>query len=161
MAGHFDGRTGQSGRTHVLDRHDSSCFKCLKGGFDQKLFGKRIADLDVRALRVTVFAEGITGKCGTVNSVLTGSRAEVDDRITNSRGGGGRDLFDRKNANAHRINQRVSAVARVEIHFTGNGWNTNAIAVACDASNDVLKEISISLNDFRLFSPIMDGADSE
>jgi hypothetical protein len=56
LGAHLDGRAGQAGSAHVLDRDDAPGHE-LEAGFQQQLLGEGVADLHGRALLLDRFVE--------------------------------------------------------------------------------------------------------
>ena len=57
LAGHLDRRRREAGSPHVLDADDRVLGHELEAGFDQELFGERVADLNGGALFVGTVVE--------------------------------------------------------------------------------------------------------
>src|SRR5581483_2744048 len=79
---HLAGGTSQAGGAHVLNANDSASLHGLQASFEQQLFEKWIADLDIRPFRFRLFAELFAGHGGAMNAVAAGLRADIDDRIS-------------------------------------------------------------------------------
>ncbi len=92
LGAHFDRRTGQPRRAHVLDRDHAIRRHDFEAGFQQQLFREGIADLHGRALLRGIVVE--LGGChrGAVNAVAAGLRTEIDDRHVHAGGGRIKDL---------------------------------------------------------------------
>ena len=82
LAGHLDRRGGQARGAHVLDRDDRVACHQFEAGFDQELFGERVADLHGRALLLGVVAEFGRGHRRAVDAVAPGLGADIDDEIS-------------------------------------------------------------------------------
>jgi len=140
---HLDRAAGQSGRTHVLDRDDGTGGESLKGRLDQQLLRERVADLHVRPLRVAVLPQGLTRERGAMDAVLARRRAEVDHGVADPFGFGRGDLLEANEADTHRIDERIAAVARVEGDLARHGGHAHAIAVSGDARDDMLEQVAV------------------
>ena len=81
-------------------------------------------------------------KVRAVDAVAPGRRAEVEHRVADPRGRGGRHLVEPQNPHAHRVDERVARVARVERDFAPDGGDADAVAVARDPRDDVLEEVA-------------------
>ena len=139
---HFDRRRGQAGRAHVLDRHDGVGRHQLQAGFEQQLFGERVADLHGRPLLLAVVLEGRRGHGRAVDAVAPGLGADIDHRIARARRRRIENPVRRRDADGHGVDQDVAVIGRVEIAFAAHGRHAHAVAVAGDARHDAGNEMA-------------------
>ncbi len=111
LGAHLDRRAGEPRRAHVLDRDDATLLHDLEAGFEQKLFGERIADLHGRALLLGVLVELGRRHAGAVNAVAAGLGAEIDDRHADARCRRVENLVGLGEADRHGVDQVVAVVA--------------------------------------------------
>ena len=142
LARHLDRGRGQPRGTHILDRDDRVGLHQFEAGLDQQFFGERVADLHGRPLFAGVAAKLGRGHCRTVNAVAPGLGADIDDRVTRSGGGRIEDAVGAGEPDAHRIDQDVAVVGRVELAFAADRRHADAIAVAADAGDDAGHEMA-------------------
>ena len=108
----------------------------LEAGLEQQLLGERIADLHGRALLLGLVVELGRGHGGAVDAVAAGLGADIDDRDCRRRRPCRiEDLVGAGEADAHRVDQDVAVVGRVEIDLAADGRHADAIAVAADAGD--------------------------
>src|SRR5207237_232062 len=88
---HLHRRAGPPRGAHVLNRDHAILGHDLQAGFEQQLFGERVADLHGRALALGILAEFRRRHAGAVDAVASGLRAEIDDRHSDA---GGRRVED-------------------------------------------------------------------
>ena len=105
-----DGRRGEARRAHVLDGDDRVGRHQLEAGFEQQLFGERIADLHRRALLFRILVELGRRHGRAVDAVAPGLGADIDDGIAGALGGRQEDLVRAREADAHRVDQNVAVV---------------------------------------------------
>ena len=135
LGAHLDRRAGQPRRAHVLDGDDAALRHDLEAGFEQQLFGERIADLHGRALLLGVLAELGRGHAGAVDAVAAGLGAEIDDRHADAGRRRVEDLVLLGEADRHGVDQAVAVVAGVEAHLAADRRHAEGIAVAADAGD--------------------------
>ncbi len=142
LAGHLDRGRGQAGSPHVLDRDDRVPLHQFETGLDQELFGERVADLDRRPLFAGVAAEFGRGHRGAMDTVAPGFGPDIDDRV--SRPGRGRieDPVGAGEPDAHRVDQDIAIVRRVELALAADRRHADAIAVAADPGDDAGHEMA-------------------
>src|SRR4029079_3870070 len=58
-------------------------------------------------------------------------------------GAGAREASVRHDADAHRVHQRVGAVARGEVYLAANRGHAHAVAVVRDAGDDALEQVAV------------------
>ena len=140
LARHLDGGRGQARRAHVLNGGDRAGGHQLQRGLDQKLFRERVADLHRGALFLGILGELDRGHGGAVDAVAAGLRAEIDHRQARLRRGGIEDLVRVGQAHAHRVDEDVAVIARVEIRLAADGRHADAVAVAADARHHAFEQ---------------------
>ena len=142
LARHFDARRGQAGRAHVLNGDDRVRLHQLEASLDQQFLGKRIADLNGRALVLVALREVGRGHGRTVDAVAARLAADIDDRIADTRGGGVEDFVLIGDPDGHCVDQDVAVVSGVEIDLSADRGDADAIAVAADAGHHARDEVA-------------------
>ena len=100
-----------------------------------ELFHERIADLHRAALLLGGFlGQILRGKGRARETVATGGRADVEDRIADALGRAARDLLVAQHAEAEGVHERIALVGFVEIDLARDGRDAEAIAVVRDAA---------------------------
>ena len=133
---HFDGRTGEAGGAHVLDRDDGTGLHQFQAGFQQAFFGERITDLNRGALFFDRVVEFRRGHGRAADAVAAGLGAEIDDGKADAFGLGQEDRVGFGKAGGEGIDQAVAVVAGMELDFAADGRNAEGVAVAADAGDD-------------------------
>jgi hypothetical protein len=91
LGAHLHGGTGEAGRAHVLDGDDRAGLHQLEAGFQQALFGERVADLNRRALFLDGVVEFGRRHGRAADAVAAGLGAEIDHRQADALGLGQED----------------------------------------------------------------------
>jgi hypothetical protein len=76
-----------------------------------------------------------------VNAVAASARADGDDRISDALRHGANELVLVHQADAHRVDERIALVRRIERDLAGDGRYADAIAVVADAFHHAAEEI--------------------
>ena len=140
LARHLDGRTGQAGGAHVLDGDDRVGGHQFQACLDQELLGERIADLHGRPLFLRVGGK-LGGRHGrAVDAVAPGLRSDVDHRIADSGRGAEKDAILRRDADGHRVDQRIAIIGRMEVDLAAHRGDADAVAVAADATHHAIHD---------------------
>ena len=108
-------------------RHD------LEAGFEQELFGERIAHLHGRALLLRILAELGRRHGGAVDAVAAGLGAEIDDRLSDPGRGGIKDLGRIGDPDRHGVDQAIAVVAAVKADRAAHRRHPEGISIAADA----------------------------
>src|SRR5271157_1303680 len=132
---HLAGGTGQPGGAHVLDADDGAGLHGFKAGFEEELFHERVANLDVGPLGLRAFAELFAGHGGAVDAVAAGLGADVDDWVARAAGFGVEDFVLADQAEGEGVDQRVAAVAGLELGFAAQIGHAETVAVGGDAAD--------------------------
>ena len=114
----------------------------FKRGFEEKFFGERVADLHTRAFGVGLVGEVFGSEGGAVNTVASGARTDSHNQIPYAFCLRANELVFAHHANAHRVDQRISLVGRVEHDIARDGRNTHAVAVIADSLHNATDEIA-------------------
>ncbi len=93
----------------------------------------------MRLLRVVYGSE-----CGTVDAVPAGVGTDQQDDVANSRGSRPHQIIPARDADAHRVQQWIAGVCRVEEDVTGDGWDAETVPVAADPANDAGEEEAVA-----------------
>ena len=141
---HLAGGAGQSGRAHVLDAQDGSGPHGLQTGLEQQLLEKRVADLDVGSFLFRLFVELGRGHRGSVDTVATCFRSNINHRVSDSRGRAVENLIFREDAERKGIDQRVAAVAWLEDALSADRGHAETVAVVGNAAHDALGNVAVA-----------------
>src|SRR5688572_18681785 len=114
----------------------------LEARFEKKLFGERVTHLDSRPLCIAGLREILGSEGGSMNSVATRAGAYRHYRVAHALGLCPNQVFLVHQADAHRIDERIGLVSRVEDDLAGDGRNANAVTVVTNSLDDARKQIS-------------------
>ena len=114
----------------------------LEARLEEQLLGERIADLHARTLRLALRREIFRRERRAVNAVAPGARADGDDRIADALRHGANQLVLVQQADAHRVDERIALVRRIERDLAGDGRNADAVAVVADALHDAGEQVA-------------------
>ncbi len=140
LVAHLDGRAGEAGGAHVLDRDHGAGGHQLEAGFHQALFGEGVADLHGRTLGLDGVVELGGGHGGTADAVAASLGAEVDDRHPDAGGGRVEDRVGVGEAGGEGVDEAVAVIGGMEAQLSANGRHAEGIAVAADAGDDAVDE---------------------
>ena len=140
LVAHLDGRAGQAGGAHVLDRDDGAGGHQLEAGLEQALLGEGVADLDGRALFLDAGVELRRGHGRAADPVAAGLGAEVDHGHADAGGGRVEDRVGSGEAGGEGVDQAVAVVGGVEAQLAADGRHAESVAVAADAGDDAVDE---------------------
>ena len=142
--GQLAGGTRQSGSAQVLNGRDAVELVELQAGFTEQLLEEWVPNLDRGAprYRSLIHLHGGEGRAVDPVTACVGTNHEHDVA-------GAISLRAAKSAlghqpDAHRVDDRVVGVAAIEIHLTTDGWTAETVAVAADAGDDALEQVTIS-----------------
>src|SRR5262249_9012322 len=85
----------------------------------------------------------LRSKCRPCQSVASGGRADIKDRVADAGGAAADDLLMAQDAEAERVDERVALVTRIEINLTGYGRDAETIAVMPDAGDDLAEQAPV------------------
>src|SRR5437016_383156 len=105
-----------------------------------KVFFERIADLHRRPVFSRFFRQLTRSKRGAGQTIAPRFRAHVKDRVTDPTGCATSQLFVSQNAEAKNVHQWIAFKAFVEINFTADGRDADAIPVVRNPRNDTGEE---------------------
>src|SRR5687768_7795906 len=114
----------------------------LEARFEKKLFGERVTDLNPRPLCIACLREILGSERGSMNSVATRAGAYRHYRVAHALGLCPNQVFLVHQADAHRIDEGIGLVSRVEDNLAGDGWNADAVSVVTNSLDDARKQIS-------------------
>src|SRR5207302_273488 len=130
VARHLRERGGEPRGATVLERLDEAALDELDGGLDELLAGERVADLHRRPLLVGAFAELLAREhAGAANSVAAGRGAEEQDEVPRPARPRARHPLAGQEADAHRVDEAVVGVGRVEDTLAANRRDADRVAV--------------------------------
>jgi len=133
---HLDGRAGQAGGAHVLDRDDGAGRHQLEACFQQAFLRERVADLDGRPLLLDPVVELGRRHGRAADPVTARPGAEIDDRQADASGLGIEDRVRFREAGRKRVHQDVAVVPCIEIDLAAHRRYAKGIAVAADPRDD-------------------------
>ncbi len=113
----------------------SVCISSRQASIKQ-LLGERVADLHRRTLLGGVLGEFGRGHRRAVDAVAPGLGADIDHEIAGPGGGRIEDAVGAREADAHRVDQDVAVIGRVELALAADRRHADAIAVAADPGHD-------------------------
>ena len=142
-AGGFAGRTGEPGRAHVLDAGDRVGREQFQTGFEQQLFLEWIAHLNRGPVFARFFGQFPRGERRARQSIASGLRADIKNRIANPAGRAARQLLMPQNAETKNIHQRIALETFVEINLAADRRDADAVAVVRDARDDAGEEPAV------------------
>ena len=109
---------------------------------DQLLAGERVADLDGRPLLGAALGQVLAGQhAGAADAVAAGRRAVEDDRVAGPSRARARETVDRQQPDAHRVDEAVVLVGRVEDGLAADGRDAARVAVVADALDGALEAV--------------------
>ena len=109
---------------------------------DQLLPGERVADLNRRPLLGTALGQVLAGQhAGAADAVAAGRRAVENDRVAGPARARARHSVHREQPDAHRIDEAVVLVGRVEDRLAADGRDTARVAVVADALHGALEAV--------------------
>ena len=137
---HLAGGAGEAGRAHVLNADDGAGLHGFKAGFEQQLLHERVADLDVGALCFGAFLELFAGHGCAVDAVAAGLGADIDDGVAGAAGLGVEDFVFADQAEREGVDERIAAVAGLELGFAAEVGHAETVAVAGDAADHAFED---------------------
>ena len=79
---------------------------------------------------------------GAADAVAAGARAEQHDHVARPRGGGADQPLGRREADAHRVDEAVLLVRRLEVDLAADGRHADGVAVGGDAGHHALEQVA-------------------
>ena len=156
---HLAGGAGEAGRAHVLNADDGAGLHGFEAGFEQQLLHEGIADLDVGALGLGALVEFLAGHGGAVDAVAAGLGAYIDDGVAGAAGLGVEDFVLADQAQREGVDQRIAAVAGLELGFAAEIGHAEAVAVAGDAADHAFDDGVILVDELALFRVLAGSAE--
>ena len=132
---HLAGGAGEPGSAHVLNADDGAGLHGFKAGFEKELLHEGIADLDIGTLGLSAGVELFAGHGGAVDAVAAGLCSYIDDGVARAAGLAVEDFVDADQAEGEGVDQRVAAVAGLELGFAAEVGDAETVAVAGDAAD--------------------------
>ena len=143
VARHLGERRCEPGGAAVLQRLDEPALDELERDLDQPLAGERIADLDGRALVLRALAELLAREhARAADAVAARRRAVEDEREPAASRARPRHALGRQQADAHRVDEAVVLVGRVEHDLPAHGRHSDGVSVRADSGHSAL-EVSV------------------
>src|SRR2546427_2971083 len=134
---------GEPGGAEVLHRGYVVALDELEAGLEEELLQERIADLDRRTLGLVALAQlERRQQRGTGYAVPAGVGADEVDRVAGPRAAGPGDAPDRRDADAHRVDERVLVVCGIEADVPGDVRDAQTVAVERDAADDSAGQVA-------------------
>jgi hypothetical protein len=140
---HLRARAGEPRGPHVLNRHDEIRGDELETRLEEQLLGEGIAHLHLRAPRLAPLRQLLGREAGAVDPVAPGPRADAEQDVPHTVGGGPDQVRLPQQADAHGVHQRVSGVPRGEADLTAERRHPDAVAVVAHAAHDPGEEIPV------------------
>ena len=162
LGSHLRGRREQSCRAHVLQRLQQIAFRRFHASFEKSLLGEGVADLNLRLGRL--FARSFASvchlsvRCGflrgflrlsleslrchrrAVDSVSARFRAQIDDKVAFALRARRAELFGRRDAYGHGVDENVVVVVLVEVALSAQRRDACAIAVEGDSFDNAFEQ---------------------
>ncbi len=139
---HFNGRTGETCSTHILNGDNRTRSHQLKAGFQKALLSEWIANLNGWALFFNRFVKFSRCHRCTANAITARLGTEIDNREANALGFGQEDAVMLGKASRECIDEDIAVIALVEVHFAANGRNAESIAITANARHDARYEVA-------------------
>ena len=159
---HLATGAGEAGCAHVLNADDGAGLHGFKAGFEEELFHEGVADLDVGALLLGAFSELLAGHGCAVDAVAAGFCADVDDGVAGAAGFAVEDFVFADEAEGEGVDERVAAVAGLELGFSAEVGHAEAVAVTGNAGDDALDDGVVLLHELGLGAfAIADGTEAQ
>ena len=146
---HLAGRTGQPGRTHVLNANDGAGLHGFEACLQQKFFEEWISDLNVGPLCFRRFAEFFAGHGGAVDAISASLCPDVNHRIAFARSLGVEDLVPPDQAESKGIHQGITGIARFKFGLSAEVRHTKTVSIRGDATDHPFEQRMILLDLLR------------
>jgi len=141
----FGQSTGQTGGTEVLNPGDQALLVHLQAGLDELFFLKGVADLHRGPLGLRFHVEGGRSKDGcSTDPITTGRRAQQHGHVAGPAGRSEHQLVRPEDAQAHDVDQGISAVAVLEGQLSAHRWHPNCVPVAGHSTHHPFQEVPVA-----------------
>ena len=141
--GELAGGAGQPGRAQILDGGNAVELVEPQARLAEQLLQERVADLHGRPALGGPLVHFHRGEGRPLNAIATGIGADQQHNVTGPIRGGTAQPVMRDQADAHRVDDRIVAVAAVEIDLPADGRATEAVAVTTDARDHTGKQVAV------------------
>ena len=142
LVAHFNRRTGQTCRAHVLDRDHRAGFHQFQTGLHQAFFGERVTDLNGGALFLNRVVEFRRRHGRAANTVAAGFRTQIHNRHADARRRRIENLVCIGQTCGERVHQTVAVIGGVEPHLTADGRNAETVPVTANALNHAVDQLT-------------------
>ena len=141
-ARHLGERRGEAGGAEVLERLDEAALDELEARLDQLVAGERVADLHRGPLVRVLLAELLAREdAGAADPVAPCRRAVEEDDVARAGRARAEDPFGGEEADAHRVDQAVVRVGRVEDRVAADSRDADAVAIVGNAGHRALEMV--------------------
>ena len=142
-ARHLSRRGGQARGAQVLERDQQLGLKQLEAQLDQLALLERVADLDGGPLGLVLLVELGRGQDGgAADPVAAGRGAHEHDDVARTGGGAADQPRVLGQAEAHRVDQAVGLVGRLEVDLAADRRHADRVAVVADARDGAVEEVA-------------------
>src|SRR5207248_4203268 len=142
--GQLAGGTRQSGSAQVLNGRDAVELVELQAGFAEQLLEEWVPDLDRGTPGGRSFIHLHRSEGRAVDAVAAGVGTDQQHDVAGAVGLCMPQPLVRHQPNAHRIDNRVVGVTAIEVDLATDRRTAEAIAVAADARDDTLEQVTIA-----------------
>ena len=151
LAGHLRHGGRQASGPQVLQGGQQAAVEQLQAALEQLLLRERVADLNRRALGLVALAElGAGQHRGAADPVAAGQRSEQHDDVPRAGRGGADQALARSQPQAHRVDQAVLLVARLEVDLAADRRHADRVAVVADPGDGLRQQVAGALGFGRL-----------
>ena len=145
LRGHLAGRGGEPGRAEVLEGDQEAALDQLEAALEQLRLLERVADLHRRPLLVAVLELGRGEHRGAADPVAARGGAHEHDRVPGAGCGRANRPVGSGEPDAHRVDEAVVLVRRLEVDLAADGRDADRVAVVADPGDDVVEEVARAL----------------
>ncbi len=143
-ARHLADRTRETGRAAVAKGHEQLVLKQLEARLDEQLLLERIAHLDTRALVFGALVELLAREHARASdAVAPGSRANEQHQVARAGGDRPGEVLLAHQSDGHRVDEAVALVRLLEVDLAAYRGHPKAVAVAADAGDGALEEVTL------------------
>ncbi len=136
-------RAGQPAGAEVLHRDHRVRAVQLQAGLHQQLLEERVADLDRRPPLVAILPERGGREARPLDPVPAGRGADQQQGVARPGGARERHLVVTGDPDAHRVDQRVAVVGRVEADLAAHVGDADAVPVARDPGHHPAEQVAV------------------
>src|SRR5262249_21200587 len=123
----------------VLQRLDEAALDEFQRDLDQPVAGERVSDLHGRSLLAGALAELLAREHACpADAVAAGRRAVEDEQVAGRGHAGARYARRRQQPDAHRVDEAVVGVLRVEDRLAAHRGYPDGVAVRADAGDSAV-----------------------